>query len=113
MHLGIGRADMKISQLYSNLSDVGDEFFADILTEFDLTRQLLLVVTEHEEILDTEPWLQHSIRMRNPYVDPMNYVQVALMERLRQPDTEADQQKIQELLAQSIAGIASGLQSVG
>ena len=55
----------------------------DIAEEFDLARNQLLLVTQCEEVLDTEPWLQHSIQVRNPYVDPMNFVQIALLRRLR------------------------------
>ena len=87
--------------------------FAEIQSEFELTQSGLLQVTGHKEILDTEPWLKHSIRMRNPYVDPMNYLQVALLERFRQSTDPEEQADIQQVILQSINGIAAGLQNVG
>ena len=115
VHVGMGRADMHISQLYSELnsSDSSHNLFEEIKSEFELSREYLLKVTDQKEILDTEPWLQHSIRMRNPYVDPMNYIQVALLERLRKCEDEHEKSEISRVLLQSINGIAAGLQNVG
>ena len=115
VHLGIGRADLQIASLYSDLAaNKGvKNVFAEIQSEFELTQSGLLQVTGHKEILDTEPWLKHSIRMRNPYVDPMNYLQVALLERFRQSTDPEEQADIQQVILQSINGIAAGLQNVG
>ncbi len=114
VHLGMGRADMNIASLYSELTLEADrQLFGDIEHEFDLTRTELLTVTGHGELLDTEPWLQHSIRMRNPYVDPMNYIQVALLDRWRQAGDTAEQESLGEVILQSVNGIAAGLQNVG
>jgi phosphoenolpyruvate carboxylase len=115
VHLGLGRADMDISKLYSALfqDDQNAELFNEVEREFDLTRDRILEVTGFDEILDTEPWLQHSIRMRNPYVDPMNYIQVALLARFRKTEDESEQAKIRKVILQSVAGIAAGLQNVG
>ena len=115
VHLGMGRADIQISELYSRLCKRArsHELFAEIKTEFELTRRCLLQITGHQEILDTEPWLQNSIRRRNPYVDPMNYIQVALLEKLRKTDNPAEMETIQKVILQTINGIAAGLQNVG
>ena len=45
--------------------------------------EALLKITGHESLLDDSPVLQRSIRLRNPYVDPLSYVQVSLLRRLR------------------------------
>ena len=115
VHLGLGRADMKIAALYSELGNdsASQQVFADIQAEYELTRHWLLKVTGHDDVLDTEPWLQHSIRMRNPYVDPMNYIQVALLERWRKSDDDQERNQIRDVILQSVNGIASGLQNVG
>lgn len=113
VHLGMGRADMDIARLYSQLAATQDPIFDEIATEFELARTRLLQVTEQEELLGTEPWLQHSIRMRNPYVDPMNYIQAALLERFRQTDDVNLREKIGAVILQSVNGIAAGLQNVG
>jgi len=114
VHLGLGRADMGIAELYTQLAGAqGSEIFSQILTEFELSQSKLLEVTGHEQLLDTEPWLKRSIRVRNPYVDPMNYIQVALLEKYRQAKDEAKRERIQNVIIQSVNGIAAGLQNVG
>ncbi|QEG23607.1 phosphoenolpyruvate carboxylase [Mariniblastus fucicola] len=115
VHLGMGRADMEIAGMYAELADpkVGDAIFGDIKAEFELSREMLLKVTGTKEILETEPWLQHSIKVRNPYVDPMNYIQVALLKEIRSNPDQADLEQLQRSIVLSINGIAAGLQNVG
>ena len=115
VHLGMGRADMGIAELYKQLvpPEVGDEIFRILQAEYELTERRLLQITGHREILDTEPWLQHSIRMRNPYVDPLNYLQAELLKRYRESESAAESDQILDAIAQAIGGIAAGLQNVG
>ena len=114
VHLGMGRADMSIAGMYAKLAgESGKSISKDISEEFELSRKLVLQVTGCEELLDTEPWLQHSIRVRNPYVDPLNYIQVALLEEVRKNPFHPEIEVMQKALLQSINGIAAGLQNVG
>jgi phosphoenolpyruvate carboxylase len=115
VHLGMGRADMSISSLYAQLAgeEVGTSVFKDIQDEFELSKLHVLKITGGDDILHTEPWLQHSIRVRNPYVDPLNYIQVELLKRLRENPEGADADAIRHALLQSVNGIAAGLQTVG
>ena len=115
VHLGMGRADMEIAGMYAKLADpkIADAIFGDIKTEFELSREMLLKVTGTNEILETEPWLQHSIKVRNPYVDPMNYIQVALLKELRGNPGHPELEKLRRSIVLSINGIAAGLQNVG
>ncbi len=115
VHLGMGRADMEIAGMYAELADpeIGAVIFNDIKAEFELSRDMLLKVTESTEILEAEPWLQHSIKVRNPYVDPMNYIQVALLKELRSNPEHPELEKLQQSIVLSINGIAAGLQNVG
>jgi phosphoenolpyruvate carboxylase len=115
VHLGMGRADMEIASLYAELAakEDADVIFTDIKNEFELSKSMLLKVTGAENILDTEPWLQRSIKVRNPYVDPLNYMQVALLRKLRSDPDGADADHYRQCLIQSINGIAAGLQNVG
>ena len=116
VHLGLGRADLGIAGLYSRLAPESSRYLFELIqTEFHLTREKILEISGHEEILDTEPWLKRSIRVRNPYVDPLNYIQVALLQRIRDekeidPDTKDE---LVRVLANSVNGIAAGLQNVG
>ena len=68
----------------------------------------MLEIVEADELLDRHPVVQRSVRLRNPYVDPMNAIQVELLRRYRGGDEAA----VQPLL-RSIAGIAAGLRNTG
>ncbi len=63
------------------------------------------------ELLDSDGTFQRAIQLRNPYVDPMNLMQVDLLRRWRASDRQ-DRDLFEALLA-SISGIAQGLQSTG
>ncbi|MCY4409943.1 MAG: phosphoenolpyruvate carboxylase, partial [Caldilineaceae bacterium] len=86
--------------------------------------RLVLEITGQAALLDNEPWLQRSINLRNPYVDPLNYIQVALLNKQRiasgqkltatgeQEGPDEDPRWRQAILL-SINGIAAGLQATG
>lgn len=106
------RADLEIAEHYNELVDAPlRRFFEPLRREFELTRRLVLEIKEQESLLDRDTTLQRSIQLRNPYVDPMNLMQVDLLKRWRRAK-RADNELFDALLA-SIAGIAQGLQSTG
>ena len=74
---------------------------------------MLLQITQNKELLDNEEWLQRSIRLRNPYVDPLNYIQVAFLRELRKGTAVANREQLQAGVSLSVNGIAAGLQNVG
>jgi phosphoenolpyruvate carboxylase len=115
VQVGLGKADMAIAQLYASLADpdLQAEIFADLAAEFARTRAMILEITETKELLDNEQWLQRSIRLRNPYVDPLNYIQVALLRELRKAEPIANREELQAGVVLSVNGIAAGLQNVG
>ena len=73
----------------------------------------LPVALPQRDLLDEAPWLQRSIRVRNPYVDPMNYVQVALLRRRRENAGEAEAEEMRDAVRLSVNGIAAGLRNTG
>ena len=83
--------------------------------EFDRTRAAILRVSGHANLLDSEPVNQRSVQLRNPYVDPLNYIQVDMLRRLRAlPDQEgAKAEALREVIVITINGIASGLRNTG
>ncbi|RIK54962.1 MAG: hypothetical protein DCC57_06020, partial [Chloroflexi bacterium] len=89
------------------------EIFGDILDEYERTKQLVLAVTGYGELLENEQWLQRSIKLRNPYVDPLNYIQVALLERLRQQPDAPNADSMRDAVLLSVNGVAAGLQNTG
>jgi phosphoenolpyruvate carboxylase len=116
--ISMGKADMGIARLYSGLvkdTKVRDLVFRQIETAFLRTSRWILHVTGQKEILDNEPVLQRSIRLRNPYVDPLNFVQVNLLRRWRSlPDPEGEEAgRLLQAIFLTINGIAAGLKNTG
>lgn len=108
----LAKADLQIARLYSELAGkLHDEFFPIIEKEYALTRDLILELSGHESLLDGDLTLQRAIMLRNPYVDPMSYMQVDLLARWRASNYQ-DQELFAALLA-SVNGIAQGLQNTG
>ncbi len=116
--VSLAKADMGIARRYANLVEdeaVRTKIFGEIERSFARTVNWILRVTGQRELLDNEPVLQRSVRQRNPYVDPLNFVQVALLRRLRFLP-EKDSPKAQQLMHAiflTINGIASGLKNTG
>ncbi len=113
VQVSLGVADMHIAQVYARLADpaIREPIMADILDEYQRSVQMVLDITGQETLLEQERWLQRSIRLRNPYVDPLNYIQVALIARYRETP-EPDPRLIQALRL-SVNGVAAGLQTTG
>jgi phosphoenolpyruvate carboxylase len=108
----LARADLEIAAYYDELADEGlRHFVTPIRAEFVLTRRLILDIKGIGALLDGDATLQRSIMLRNPYVDPMNLMQVDLLKRWR-ASGRRDPELFDALLA-SITGISQGLQSTG
>jgi phosphoenolpyruvate carboxylase len=108
----LARADLDIAEQYQVLApEPLRRFFSSIRAEYDATREHVLAIKDSRTLLDTDPTLQRSIQLRNPYVDPMNLMQVDLLQRWRATGRR-DRDLFEALLA-SIAGIAQGLQNTG
>jgi phosphoenolpyruvate carboxylase len=108
----LARADLEIASAYHMLANPSlHHFFADIRGEYAAAVQHVTTVKGIKALLDSDQTLQRSIQLRNPYVDPMNLMQVDLLERWRATDRQ-DRDLFDALLA-SISGIAQGLQSTG
>ncbi len=116
--LALAKADMGIARLYASLVDdesIRENIYNQIETAFKKTCDWVLRVTDQRELLDNDPVLQRSVRQRNPYVDPLNFIQVCLLRRLRsqpKPDEKEAQQILQAIFL-TVNGIASGLKNTG
>jgi phosphoenolpyruvate carboxylase len=115
VQVGLCKGDLAIASLYAKLAspDVRAAVFSDLSTEFERTKRMVLQVTGYSELLENEQWLQRSIKLRNPYVDPLNYVQAALLRQLRQNPSPEDRERLQQAALLSVNGVAAGLQNVG
>jgi len=113
----IAKADFDIARHYANLVEpksVGDNIFNILHHHFEQTKRAVVTVSGQKSILDNNPVLQRSIMLRNPYVDPMSFMQVELMKRLRKKDITAEERKeLEEAIYLSINGIAAGLRNTG
>lgn len=108
----LARSDIEIAAAYTALAPTPlRRFFAEARAEHELACATVLAVKEQQALLDGDATLQRSIQLRNPYVDPMNLMQVDLLARWR--DTQRQDRELFEALLASISGIAQGLQSTG
>jgi phosphoenolpyruvate carboxylase len=112
------KADLYIAEMHASLVTdrvIRDRIFQRIAAEHRLVRDVILRVTGQTELLDNEPALQKSIRLRNPYVDPLSYLQIHLLREFRSVK-RSDRDRITHLehaILLSINGIAAGLRSTG
>jgi len=108
----LAKADMGIANIYGQLArPEHDRCTAAVLREYELTREHVLAVKGCARLLDSEPTLQRSIRLRNPYVDPIHFMQVDLLGRWR--ETGRQDRDLFDALVASVSGIAQGLQGSG
>jgi phosphoenolpyruvate carboxylase len=122
VEMALAKADFGIARLYASL--VEDEALRarvyDVLeAEFNLTRRMILEITGQQRLLETNPVLERSIRLRNPYVDPMSLIQVELIRRKRAllaANSNIESAELAELnraIAATINGISAGLRNTG
>ena len=112
------KGDMDIAALYVELVPdkvVATKIFGQIKEEYQRTQEAVLSISGHKNLLDAEPITQHAVQLRNPYVDPLNYIQVEMLRRLRAlPDPEsAKAESLREVVGLTINGIAAGLRNTG
>lgn len=115
--MSLGKADMGIARLYADLvqdKQIRESVFGEIKAEHDRAVDWTLRITGQREILDNQAVLQYSIRVRNPYVDPLNFVQIDLLRRYRALDAEsAEAEALLDAIFQTINGVAAGLKNTG
>lgn len=113
VELAMAKADMNIARLYAALvTDVAlrDRVWQMLVEEFDRTRRMVLRVTQQQDLLERKSVLSRSVRLRNPYVDPLSLIQVDLLRRKR---AAADTEAVNYALGATINGIAAGLHNTG
>ncbi len=116
--MALCKADMSIARAYAELAaevvPEAERIFGVVNAEYDRTQAAVLRVQGNRRLLDDQPALQQSIALRNPYVDPLSYLQVALLRRLRggRLDEAARARHLGAVL-RTLNGIAHGLRSTG
>jgi phosphoenolpyruvate carboxylase len=117
LQMALAKADLLIAGQYARMIKdltIEQRIFNIILNEYKLTSELILRITGQDEILDNIPVIQESIKLRNPYVDPLSYMQVQLLTELRgmREQNNDDPLLLREVLL-TINGIAAGLRNTG
>jgi phosphoenolpyruvate carboxylase len=113
VEIGMAKADLSIARRYADLvpdAALRERVFSLILDEFERTRRVVLGVTGQTYLLEQNPVLANSIRLRNPYVDPLSLIQVNLLRRKR---AGLDTEELNYTLAATINGISAGLRNTG
>ncbi|MGG3561815.1 phosphoenolpyruvate carboxylase [Neobacillus rhizosphaerae] len=114
LHMALMKADITTAKEYLTLvqdKTIADRIFTNILEEYERTKAILLKITGDKELLDHTPNIQESVHRRNPYVDPLNFLQVELIKELRDQEEPDDELLTQVLL--TISGISAGLRNTG
>ncbi len=117
----LAKSDLGIFECYSQLArdtpsatgtpDLHAQMYPAIAAEFRRTRGAVLAIKGEDELLNGDQRLQQSIRLRNPYVDPISLLQVDLLKRWRAGERK-DEELLQVLMA-TVNGIAAGIQNTG
>jgi phosphoenolpyruvate carboxylase len=112
LEMTLAKSSLEIAAGYLDLVEDAS-LFALIEEEHARTVESVLAIVEARELLDRHPALQRSIRLRNPYVDPMNAIQVELLRRYRGAADDEERERVLRPLLRSIAGIAAALRNTG
>jgi phosphoenolpyruvate carboxylase len=113
VEMALAKSDFGIAELYASLvSDAGvrDRVFTKLEAEFHRARRSILTITGQSELLENNQVLARSIRLRNPYVDPISLIQVDLLRRKRAGDNS---DAINRAISATINGISAGLRNTG
>jgi phosphoenolpyruvate carboxylase len=106
----LAKTDLGVATRYAALAspESRDAVWPRIRAELALTRRWVKRITGHARLLEGNPTLRRSILLRNPYVDPMSFLQVELLRRKRAGDTQCDR-----VLLLTLNGIAAGMRNTG
>jgi phosphoenolpyruvate carboxylase len=115
IQMALFKADMTIAAMYAGMcrdkQGSCENIYRKIRDEYELTRRLILAITESEKLISDNPVLRLGLSRRNPYLDPLNAIQVTLLKRYRESEN-SDNVWLQPLL-RSVNAIAAGMRNTG
>jgi phosphoenolpyruvate carboxylase len=117
LQLDLVKADMDIAAMYAELvtdAELREDIFSDLRAEHARAYQFLCQIVRQDELLTQIPIIKRSIERRNPYVDPLNFIQVDLLRALRAMD-ESDPARpaVLQVVLATVSGIAAGMKTTG
>jgi len=113
VEMALGKVDLATARLYAELvtdAKLRERIYDMFDAEFHRTARMVLAITQQKELLESNGVLAHSIRLRNPYVDPMHLIQVDMLRRKRAGE---DTPEVNRAIAATISGISAGLRNTG
>jgi len=113
MEMMLAKSNLEIARLYADLvsdRDLANRIFARLEEEWDATRDAVLRLTGQKILLEANPVLAESIRLRLPYIDALNLLQLDLLRRRR---GASEDEEILEGIHMSINGVSAGLRNSG
>jgi len=113
VELALTKVDLPLARLYSALvpdQALRERVFGMVSEEFLRTRRMLLAITGQSCLLENNVPLARSLRLRNPYVDPLSLIQIELLRRKRGGE---ESEELNYVLAATISGISAGLRNTG
>ncbi len=115
--LTLRKTDLTIARLYAGLVDdvaVRERILGILEAELQRTEEAILVITGEKHLLAKEPVLLKSVQSRNPYIDPLNYIQVEMLKRLRSGTLSKDEEEATRAVVElTINGISGGIRNTG
>jgi phosphoenolpyruvate carboxylase len=118
VEVALAKADFGIARLYASLVEdeaLRNRVFTTLEEEFNLTHRMILEITQQTRLLEKNAVLERSIRLRNPYVDPMSLIQVELIRRKREATRTGKKEdpELNRAISATINGISAGLRNTG
>jgi phosphoenolpyruvate carboxylase len=113
VEMALGKVDLGTARLYSSLVEdaaLRERVYTCFEEEYHRTVKAVLAITRQTELLESNPVLSRSIKLRNPYVDPMHLIQVDLLRRKRAGE---DTPEVNRAISATISGISAGLRNTG
>jgi phosphoenolpyruvate carboxylase len=113
MEMVMAKSDMTVARRYATLvtdASLAARIYGEIRDEWQRTHDAILAITGHDKLLGGQPELDRLIRLRMPYVEPLNHVQIELIRRRRAGD---DDPRVREGILLAINGVAAGLRNSG
>ncbi|MGO4889767.1 phosphoenolpyruvate carboxylase [Anaerobacillus sp. MEB173] len=114
LQMALMKADLTTAKEYAKLVEdqaIGERIYQNIVDEYNKTKEILLAISDNKELLDHTPNIKESVHLRNPYIDPLNFLQVELIKKMRESEENKEDLLIEVLL--TINGIAAGLRNTG
>jgi len=115
--MALFKADMLIASEYAELMEnqtAAKQVLALINKEYELTCKWILKITQIDELLDENPLLKQSLSRRDPYLVPLNHIQLVLLKRYRDESLDNAERELQlDPLLRSINAIAAGMRNTG